>query len=110
MQAIVDCQKIIFDVCVGFLGNVNDSKMLCRSILYKHAQFQGMFNVNKATKGIPPYLLGDNGYPLINWIMAPFKKNRYHMILKLLYNRKHGRGQSIVENTFWNFLKKLSNT
>lgn len=62
-----------------------------------------MFNVNKATKRIPPYLLGDNGYPLINWIMAPFKKNRYHMILKLLYNRKHGRGQSIVENTFWNF-------
>jgi hypothetical protein len=100
MQAIVDCQKIIFDICVAFLGSVNDSRMLCKSILYKHVQFQSMFNVSKRVKGIPPYLLGDKSYPLINWIMAPFKENGYHMILKLLYDRKHRRGQSIVETTF----------
>ncbi len=52
--------------------------------LYKHVQFQSMFNVSKGIKGIPPYLLGDKGYPLINWIMAPFKEDGCHMI----YNRK----------------------
>ncbi len=51
---------------MGFLGSVNDSRMLHRSILYECAQFQGMFNVSKGVKGIPPYLLGDKNYPLIN--------------------------------------------
>jgi hypothetical protein len=25
--------------------------------------------------GIPPYLLGDKGYPLLNWIIVPFKSD-----------------------------------
>jgi hypothetical protein len=32
-------------------------------------------------------LLGDKGYPLINWIMTSFKENGQHSIFELLYNR-----------------------
>jgi hypothetical protein len=50
-------------------------------------------------------LLGDKGYPLVNWIMTLFKKNGHHTIFKLLYKRKHKKGHSIVENYF-GILKK----
>jgi hypothetical protein len=33
----------------------------------------------------PPYLIVDNMYSLISWIMTPFKEGQ-HIILELLYN------------------------
>jgi hypothetical protein len=59
----------------------------------------------KGVDGFPPYLLGDKGYPLINWIMMPFKEEGQHSILELLYNRKHKQGRLIVENVFSNLKK-----
>lgn len=55
--------------------------MLFRSSLYKHDQFQDLFNVNKGIEEIPPYLLSDKICHLINWIMTPFKDDGHHMIL-----------------------------
>jgi len=59
-----------------------------------------LFDVNKVVDGTPPYLLGDKGYSLINWIMTPFKKEGQHSILELLYNNKHNIGRYVVENAF----------
>jgi hypothetical protein len=59
------------------------------------------FNVNRSSlDGVHPYFWGDKGYPLINWVMTPFKEEGQHTILKLLCNKKHKRGQVIVDNTF----------
>jgi hypothetical protein len=55
--------------------------------------------------GTPPYLLGDKRYPLISWIMTPYKKGGQHIIFKLLYNKKHKKGCSIIKNVF-GILKK----
>jgi len=74
--------------------------------LYQHVQFHGLFYPNKGVDGVLPYLLGDKGYPLICWIMTPFKEEGQHSILKLLYNRKHKRGKLVVEN-FLGILKKI---
>jgi hypothetical protein len=49
--------------------------------------------------------LGEKGYPLITWIMTPFKEEGQHSILKLWYNRKHKRRRLVVENAF-GILKK----
>lgn len=46
------------------------------------------------------HLLGDKGYPLISWIMTPYKEKGKFSILELLYNMKHKRGHSIVEKAF----------
>jgi hypothetical protein len=59
------------------------------------------FYVNKSNlDGVHPYFLGDKGYPLINWVMTPLKEEGQHTIFKLLCNKKHKRGQVIVDNTF----------
>jgi uncharacterized protein YebE (UPF0316 family) len=76
---------------------VCDSRILYRFKLYRRVQNQGLFDVSKSVDGIPPYLLSDKGYSLINWITTPFKKEGQDSILELLYNRKHKRGRYIVE-------------
>jgi hypothetical protein len=57
--------------------------------LYKQVQCQALFDINKG-RGVepPPYLLGDKGYSLINWIMMPYKGNGHHTIRDFLYNKK----------------------
>jgi hypothetical protein len=44
--------------------------------------------------------MGDKGYSLISWIMAPFKEEGHLFILELLYNRKHNKKHLVVENFF----------
>jgi hypothetical protein len=85
-------------------SNVNDSRILHRSTLYQHIQFHGLFD-NKGVDGVLPYLLSDNDYPLICWIMTPFKEEGQHSILELFYNWKHKKGKSVVDNSF-GILKK----
>jgi len=97
VQAIINCNKIFTNLFVCLHGNVNDFKVLKRSTLHKHAQYHGLF---EQTKNLCDFLLGDKGYPLISWIMIPCKKERWHTIVKLLYNRKHKHQRSIVDNYF----------
>ncbi len=41
-----------------------------------------VFGANKGYRNdTPPYLLSDEGYPLISWIMMPFKILKTHTIL-----------------------------
>jgi hypothetical protein len=56
-------------------------------------------------EGIIPYLLGDNGYMLINWIMTSFNEDGQHSILELFYNKKHKSSNFVVENAFGIFKK-----
>jgi hypothetical protein len=61
---------------VGFLRLIDDSHVKKRSILYKCMQYRGLLDNYKGTLNAPSlhYLIGDKGYPLISWIMIPFKE------------------------------------
>jgi hypothetical protein len=51
--------------------------------------------------GIPPYLLGDKGYPLLNWIIVPFKSDgQPRSLAETYFNKRHKRGHSVVKNAF----------
>ncbi len=93
-QTIVNYNKMFTYVFVGLPRLVNDSRILRRSYLYKHAQYKNLLDANrgKLNGSFPPYLVGDKAYPLIPWIMTPFKKKGQHFILELLYNKKHKHG------------------
>ncbi len=65
------------------------------------AQHMVLFDIARGSQHeFPLYILGYKGYPLISWIMTPFKEDVNHTILKFMYNRKHKSGQSVVENSF----------
>ncbi len=73
-------------------GNTKDSRVQHGFTLYRHAQNQSLFDLKKGVDGFALYLLGDKGYPLIGWIMAPFKEKRQHSILDFLYNKNINKG------------------
>ncbi len=66
VQGVVDSNKKKLEFYVGFPGNVNNAKILCRSTLYCHVQYHNLFDITKHAKGIFSLFVGDKGYPLIN--------------------------------------------
>jgi hypothetical protein len=88
---------------MGLPNDVNDLRVLHQFGLYKKVQYNGLFEIEKALQnGFAPLFLDDKGYPLISWVITPYKKEGQHFVLKLLYNKKHKRGCSVVENVFGN--------
>jgi len=106
-QVVVDYKKKFAHVFVGFPRNLNDSMVLHKSTLYRKVENHGLFAYDPRfyQHWFPPNLLGDKGYPLITWIMTPFKEEGHHIVFELLYNTMHKWGHPIVENAF-GILKK----
>jgi hypothetical protein len=75
-QIIVDCNQKFINLYVGLLGLINDSHVIKKSTLYKCMQYRSLLDNYKGTLNAPSphYLIGDKGYPLISWIMIPFKE------------------------------------
>jgi hypothetical protein len=80
------------------------SKILwcCAHLLYigKHNTMVCLIWLKILTNLFPPYIMGDKGYPLISWIMTPFKEEGHLFVLELLHNKKHKRGHLVMENVF----------
>lgn len=52
-------------------------------------------------EGFSPYLIGDKGYPLLNWLMVPHKLDGQPLtVSQKLYNKRLSRGRAVVENAF----------
>jgi hypothetical protein len=101
-QAVVDSKKQFTQLFVGLPGSVNDQRVLRRSSLWQHVMHRGLLSTTTGSQdGFPPYLLADKGYPLLSWMMTPFKEDgEPRSLAQTLYNRRHRRGRSVVENTF----------
>jgi hypothetical protein len=65
-----------------------------------------VFNVDiSCQNGFSPYLLVNERYPLLSWIMTLHKEGQQYSILELLNNKRHKCGCLIVKNAF-GILKK----
>jgi hypothetical protein len=100
MQAVVDRHKRFLDVAVGMPGSTHDSCMLRHSALYQQAESGTLFDTDISVEGFTPYLLGDAGYPLKQWLLTPYqdgpRRARHRLVLERLFNRKISRGRSVV--------------
>jgi hypothetical protein len=101
-QAVVDCKKLFTSLFIGLPGSVNDSRVLRRSGLWQHVHQRRLMHIeNGCQDAIPPYLLGDKGYPLTSWLLTPFKEEgEPRSVAEELYNKRHRQGRSVVENAF----------
>ncbi|ERN17947.1 hypothetical protein AMTR_s00046p00064910 [Amborella trichopoda] len=74
-QIVVDSWSRILSIITGFHGDKGDARVLRSSTLYKDVEEGKLMNLPpRYLKGvpIPQYLVGDNGYPLLPWLMIPY--------------------------------------
>ncbi|GBG83835.1 hypothetical protein CBR_g37634 [Chara braunii] len=81
-QLVFDAYLRIVDLFFGFPGKSHDSRVLRNSSLYRRALKGDLFRDDPddphreerpPVDGVPnSYLLGDNGYPILPWIVSPY--------------------------------------
>ena len=77
MQATVDRHRRFLDVVVGMPGSTHDSRVLRRSSLYQRSMSNTLFPEGVTFEGFSPYLIGDSGYPLHQWLVTPYRDARW---------------------------------
>ncbi len=57
---------------MGFLGTINNLKVLCKYAPYRNVEHHGLFVASNTTlqHDFPPYLMGGKNYPLFTWIIG----------------------------------------
>jgi hypothetical protein len=99
---VVDRSKRFLDLSVGMPGSTHDSRVLCQSTLYQQTESGTLFDEGINVDGFMPYLLGDAGYLLKQWLMTPYRggvgRADGRSILERLYSKRLSRGRSVVEN------------
>ncbi|KAH7957946.1 hypothetical protein HPB51_028065 [Rhipicephalus microplus] len=63
LQAVCDADMVFFGVFVGFPGRAHDARVLEESFLFEEA----------ASRFDGGYLLGDAAYPLLPWLLPPYR-------------------------------------
>ena len=119
IQALVDSRYRFMDLVVGWPGSVHDARVLARSSLYTRVESGQLFpNSTRPIAGvdIPLVILGDAAYPLLPWLMTPFRDAGRLTSAQKCYNYKQSRARMVVENAFgrlkgrWRILlKRLDN-
>lgn len=97
LQAIATSKKIFTQIMVGYPGSVHDSRVLQNSRIYEQCEnenFQQFFPQETY------HLLGDSAYPLLRWIMTPYRDNGHLNQRDRNYNFIHSNTRIVIENTF----------
>lgn len=92
LQAVSDNRLLFLDIFVGWPGSSHDARVFKNSPLF----------LEIAENAIPcnKYILGDAAYPLLPWLMTPFKDYGTLSREKQNYNKQHSRGRQVVERAF----------
>ncbi|KAI4464159.1 hypothetical protein MML48_3g00015506 [Holotrichia oblita] len=91
IQAVCDHEKRFLDFFAGEVGSLHDARLLKRSSLYAKA-INGFLGNN--------YLLGDSAYPVLEWLIPPYKDNGHLSQNQKLFNYKHSSSRCVIENAF----------
>ncbi|XP_041376825.1 protein ANTAGONIST OF LIKE HETEROCHROMATIN PROTEIN 1-like [Gigantopelta aegis] len=102
-QAVVDYRYVFIDVNTGWPGSVHDARVLGNSNLYSQCEKGTCFSQPKTPIGgvdMSPFLIGDAAYPLLSWLMKPFRQTmETHDDIKH-FNYRLSRARMVVENAF----------
>ena len=104
LQALVDCNYLFLDICVGWPGKVHDSRVFKNSPLFNACCVRSFLPVNMTQMisgvRIPPLILGDSAYGLQDWLMRPFTDRGNLSRSDVKFNNTHSMTRVVVENAF----------
>ncbi|GBG89815.1 hypothetical protein CBR_g49666 [Chara braunii] len=103
-QVVCDHECRITSVYVGCAGSVHDSRVLRILELFREAsQGAGVFSEGGAhlhdDRHVGRYVLGDQGYPLLPWIMTPIGRTTT-TTQERTYDNCHSAVRSCIEHCF----------
>lgn len=101
VQAIVDSNLRFLDICTGFPGSLNDAGLLRNSSFYRLCEEGARLNGPAVPFGgydMREYIIGDNAYPLLPWLIVPFSGELTDE--QRLFNFKLSYTRSVVECAF----------
>ncbi|GLJ06426.1 hypothetical protein SUGI_0038960 [Cryptomeria japonica] len=106
MQAIVDHEMRFRDILTGWPGSLNDYGILKSSGFFKLCKNGQRLNgpVKKLQDGsqIREYILGDEGYPLLPWLVTPYQGKDLSPV-KMGFNEKHKNTRLVAEQAIARF-------
>ena len=103
LLAICDAKYNFILVDMGQYGSNNDSGVLAHSAI-GHAFENNSIRMPEVEKiddcdlELPYYLLGDEIFPLITWLMRPYPGKLPEQ--EQVYNYRHSRARRVIENAF----------
>ncbi|XP_047080686.1 putative disease resistance protein RGA4 [Lolium rigidum] len=93
MQAVIDPKMRIMDLGLGSMDSITQLSIFHDSTLFKECEKGGWLNGSKlkvASDGseVGEYLIGDEGYPLLPWLLTPYQEENLSDS-KAEFNRRH---------------------
>lgn len=105
LMAVCDANYCFTLVDIGQYGSNNDSGILANSRIGQMFDDNEMFVPENSKisqlsdQRLPYFLLGDEIFPLKNWLMRPFPGNNASEEERI-YNYRHSRARRCIENAF----------
>ena len=99
LQGLLDTRYKFLSVDVGAYGRQSDSGVFSQSNLYQHLE-SGSFpfphpkQISGTTTKLPYVTLGDQGYPLKDYLMCPYSTDNAAVCCEIeVYNYRHSRAR-----------------
>ncbi|KAK8772737.1 hypothetical protein V5799_024017 [Amblyomma americanum] len=91
LQGVCDDRNRFINVFIGFPGSAHDARVLRESPIFEDCS-------QNCSNG---YLLGDSAYPLLPWLLTPYRDNgRSFPSWKKKFNKVHSQQRVAIENSF----------
>lgn len=103
MQGVVNAQGCFWDVCVGFPGGTEDATVLQSSELWIMARDGGLSPqppLMLMGQPVGYLLLGDEGYPLHNWLMKAYAPSPQLSTSQLNFNGHLNNCRATIDHAF----------
>lgn len=95
LQGVVDADMKFTNIYTGEPGSLHDARVLRRSLLYEISQddMESIFP-NRTC------IIGDSAYPLLSWLVPPFRDNGHLTAQQSEFNFLHSSTRMPVERAF----------
>ncbi|KFM74160.1 putative nuclease HARBI1, partial [Stegodyphus mimosarum] len=103
VQAVVDDRLRFVNLNIGWPGSVHDARVFRNSNLFRAGEMNKLFSptniqLRNHNGNVKPFLVGDQAYPLLNWLMKPH--GGHLNAERALFNKKLSTSRINVEHAF----------